>query len=354
MIAQTSTGQCGLCGSSTSKRGMTRHLQACLRKTSPKASSRRNKLTNTEVFHLVVEGRYQPEYWMHLQVPVTATLEDVDIFLRVAWLKCCDHMSIFKIQDENYYSHAHEEQDTPSDDEGEEVEFPSFSEEDMQQILSNSDVPDSVKQILKMSQAELQENMDTVVQVLQNMLSEMLDETGKDGEAIALAKSDTGNAGESLQQFFQIDPSMQEGLDEFFLEGTELGILPPSFMGERECMHYELKDLIEKGMTFRHNYDFGSTTELNLRVVSMYEASIGTDDEPVQVLARNDLPTVYCHQCGEPASLVCSYCISQGEGWLCEKCSRKHDCQNEGMEFAEEMKLPIVNSPRVGVCGYEG
>ena len=186
MIAQTSTGQCELCGSSTSKRGMTRHLQACLRKTSPKASSRRNKLNNTKVFHLVVEGRYQPEYWMHLQVPITATIEDIDIFLRVTWLECCDHMSIFKIRDENYYSHAHEEPDSPFEEE-EDVEFPPFSEEDMQQILSNPDVPDSVKQILKMSQAELEENMDTAVQVLQNALSEMLEETKTDGEAIPLA-----------------------------------------------------------------------------------------------------------------------------------------------------------------------
>jgi hypothetical protein len=35
------------------------------------------------------------------------------------------------------------------------------------------------------------------------------------------------------------------------------------------------------------------------------------------------------------------------EGWLCDECAVGHEC-------GEEMLLPVVNSPRVGVCGYVG
>ncbi len=28
--------------------------------------------------------------------------------------------------------------------------------------------------------------------------------------------------------------------------------------------------------------------------------------------------------------------------------------ENECEDFSEEMRLPVVNSPRMGICGYEG
>ncbi|MEJ5252084.1 MAG: hypothetical protein HPY54_00055 [Chthonomonadetes bacterium] len=46
---------------------------------------------------------------------------------------------------------------------------------------------------------------------------------------------------------------------------------------------------------------------------------------------------------------VCSSCLWEDEenAWLCKECARKHDC-------GEEYFLPVVNSPRVGQCGYTG
>jgi hypothetical protein len=32
---------------------------------------------------------------------------------------------------------------------------------------------------------------------------------------------------------------------------------------------------------------------------------------------------------------------------LCQACAEDHEC-------GEDMQLPVVNSPRVGVCGYAG
>ena len=44
---------------------------------------------------------------------------------------------------------------------------------------------------------------------------------------------------------------------------------------------------------------------------------------------------------------VCTECVFDDGGWLCETCAVKHEC-------GEEMLLPVVNSPRVGMCGYTG
>jgi hypothetical protein len=67
----------------------------------------------------------------------------------------------------------------------------------------------------------------------------------------------------------------------------------------------------------------------------------------VEVLARNDPPPIACLHCGQPATQVCSQCFWEASGTFCERCAKKHKC-------GEEMLLPVVNSPRVGMCGYVG
>lgn len=57
-------------------------------------------------FHLVVEGRDLPMYWMHLEVRTGITLADLDLFLRKTWLECCGHMSAFEIEGQRYVAGA--------------------------------------------------------------------------------------------------------------------------------------------------------------------------------------------------------------------------------------------------------
>jgi len=56
----------------------------------------------------VVEGSYLPYYWMHLELPANATLEDLDSFLRDIWLECCGHLSAFRIEGKEYLSEPSE------------------------------------------------------------------------------------------------------------------------------------------------------------------------------------------------------------------------------------------------------
>lgn len=110
-------------------------------------------------------------------------------------------------------------------------------------------------------------------------------------------------------------------------------------------MNYSLYKLMEQGTTFNYEYDFGSTTQLKLKVISEYQ--IEDADSSIKILARNDPPLIVCENCGNPATYICAYCKYMDEGWLCDECASVHEC-------GEEMLLPVVNSPRVGVCGYVG
>lgn len=115
--------------------------------------------------------------------------------------------------------------------------------------------------------------------------------------------------------------------------------------GDRSIRGVKLGTVLAVGDTCLHDYDFGTTTHLTLRVVAEREGQIGR--RPVTVLARNEPPDVRCDQCGQVATQVCGQCVYANARWLCDACAATHPC-------GEDMLLPMVNSPRVGMCGYTG
>lgn len=113
-----------------------------------------------------------------------------------------------------------------------------------------------------------------------------------------------------------------------------------------KSMNAKLSAVLAPGVVMSHEYDFGTTTELRLAVLGERTGRAGR--EPVRLLARNDPPATVCQECGQPATQVCTECLwEDGGGWFCEECAAEH-------EHDEDMFLPVVNSPRVGMCGYEG
>jgi hypothetical protein len=112
-------------------------------------------------------------------------------------------------------------------------------------------------------------------------------------------------------------------------------------------MQRKLRDILAPGMQFIHEYDFGDTTVLSIKVLGHYQGPI-TGKGPIEILARNDPPEILCEECGKaPAVEICTECQWESKGWLCASCSEEHQCD-------DEMRLPVVNSPRTGVCGYSG
>lgn len=124
---------------------------------------------------------------------------------------------------------------------------------------------------------------------------------------------------------------------------------------ERRDMDVPLRALLEGGMEVTHEYDFGTTTELSIRVADLGYGDTGdehTQDHgyrTIHLLARNESPEIECEACGAPATSVCTEHLSmrEDEAWFCEDCTADHEC--DAHRF-----LPVVNSPRVGVCGYTG
>lgn len=122
----------------------------------------------------------------------------------------------------------------------------------------------------------------------------------------------------------------------------EWGVAP-----NERAMNVTLSEVLTSpGQRFTYQYDFGSTTELVLRVVSVREGNIGRS--PVRLLARNEAPAWSCAVCQAPATHVCPYCLDEGEPFCCTKHVAAHACGEP------EVFLPVVNSPRMGVCGYTG
>jgi hypothetical protein len=208
---------------------MTRHLETCEQRTITEAKTEsRRKAQKIRTFHLLVEGRDLPMYWMHLDVTASTTLATLDRFLRDTWLECCGHLSAFEIGGVRY----------------------------------------------------------------------------------------------------AVDAGMDDGwgMDE-------------------KSMRVRLDRVFSPGQSCSYEYDYGTTTELKLKVIAEREAE--ARGKAIGVLARNTPPVILCEECGKPATNVCSQCIFDGKGWLCDDCVEDHEC-------GEEMLLPVVNSPRVGMCAYTG
>ena len=220
-----SYGKCFLCGGSFAKNGITRHLKACIPKHEAGRTGKRVRL-----FHLRAEGWYRREYWLHLEVPASYQLYDLDTFLRAIWVECCDHLSAFRIGGVFY-------------------------------------------------------------------------------------ELDTGMVDAMWKEFF--GPS-----------------LPTRSMGVK------LYNVLSVGEEFEYEYDFGTTTRLRLKVLGERKGFL--DEQGIRVLARNYAPDYRCKACGKPAAWL--YVYAEPQQVYCERHARERD---EGL-------LPIVNSPRVGCCGYDG
>ena len=110
-----------------------------------------------------------------------------------------------------------------------------------------------------------------------------------------------------------------------------------------KSMNIGVDKILKPRIKMHYEYDFGTTTELELEVIS----TIKTDSNKINILARNNIPDFRCGICNAKAEEVCVQCIWDGKGFVCKKCSKQHKC-------VEPSFLPILNSPRIGMCGFTG
>lgn len=114
---------------------------------------------------------------------------------------------------------------------------------------------------------------------------------------------------------------------------------------EDKDMNVKLGKIFSPGLQMEYEYDFGSTTDLRLTVVE--ERTGKAPARKILIMARNDPPEILCDECGQPATEICTMCLYEDAGLYCDKHAETHKCGTDYM-------LPVVNSPRAGVCGYTG
>ncbi|MGE0883165.1 MAG: hypothetical protein AB7P14_06445 [Blastocatellales bacterium] len=111
----------------------------------------------------------------------------------------------------------------------------------------------------------------------------------------------------------------------------------------------KIERVLSVGDKLVHIYDFGTESETHISVTNVREGK-ATTKRPIALLVRNKQPEVVCIECGKPAGWICQECQIEDEtsGLLCDDCAEDHPHDNYG----EPME--ICNSPRVGMCGYDG
>lgn len=215
---------CRTCGYVGTKASMTKHQATCVGR-QPQAGTAQQHGPVREVFRLRVSGG--GPFWLDLEVPVNATLDDIDDFLRGIWLDCCGHLSEFTV--------------------GPQSDWDDF------------------------------------------------------------------------------DP----------------------FKPPRRKKQPPLSRLLSVGQKFGYTYDMGSSTNLELTVQARESVVAGMAPHAVTLLARNLPPGWTCSKCGAPARWIHSWEYDEQSGLPVFYCGR------HGKSTRDE-QLPVVNSPRMGVCGYEG
>jgi hypothetical protein len=98
-----------------------------------------------------------------------------------------------------------------------------------------------------------------------------------------------------------------------------------------------------------HIYDFGTESVTLIKPVSQREGKPLTA-HPLTLLMRNQPPEFFCQECQQPATALCLECVYEdgAEGLLCARHAAQHPHDGYGEPIA------LVNSPRLGLCGYTG
>jgi hypothetical protein len=218
-LRKQTRGACAFCGRQMTGNGMVKHLSACPKRKEALSESDNQSRKEEKIYHLKVQDAWLSDFWLHLEMRGSATLKDLDSYLRAIWLECCGHLSQFSSK-------------------------------------------------------------------------------GQSGEEIAIDS--------------------------------------------------EVSTVFQQGLELTHIYDFGDSSETQIKVVGVREGRPMTE-HPIFLMARNELPEVESCGCGKPGA------------WLCMDYDDTLDevvilCKEHGEEeeYQDHAMLPIVNSPRTGRCGYNG
>lgn len=149
--------------------------------------------------------------------------------------------------------------------------------------------------------------------------------------------------GRGMWDYFETMELLEKGMIKQYEEMMEnvSGEIPKS---------RKVDKIFYKDLKLEYEYDFGSSTQLLLTVIEEYPLKA---DKKIVLLSRNEPLEWLCDICGKASAT--HICIAHGWGgdsMFCDKCGKKHAKTCE--DFEDYAAMPVVNSPRMGVCAYEG
>lgn len=111
----------------------------------------------------------------------------------------------------------------------------------------------------------------------------------------------------------------------------------------------KIGDVFQRATALEHIYDFGTSSETMVKLVGVREGK-PTTSKAIALMARNKMPKEACIECGQTATHLCLECLYEHETWgtLCETHTKTHPHKDY------DDPIPLVNSPRIGMCGYDG
>ena len=337
-----SKGTCVFCKAELAKNKMTQHLKFCKQRLATLATQeKQSQETKTRIFHILAEGQYNPQYWLHFEVPASASLWSLDDFLKDMWIDDLDHLSGFTINGTNYsteypddFFFSSEEEETEEEDLSEEEEEKALREV-IDEVVSqfaerfasslgipfNSD-PQTAEWVAEIKRPRSVDELIDFLKAERVRIKKEERSVWKDEQDIS---SETRRIRSLTLQYQKL--IVEELLDEV----------------EDRSMEVPLERVLKVGQKFSYIYDYGSSTYINLRVIGEREGIIQKKKEPVQLLAQNTASAFPCTVCGKPATTVAMgyFTDSIADSVFCTECANKQD-EEGGM-------LPIINSPRVGV-----
>jgi hypothetical protein len=119
--------------------------------------------------------------------------------------------------------------------------------------------------------------------------------------------------------------------------------------GRKVGMARKAEQVFQPDVVLTHQYDFGTTSETLVKFVAVRTGK-PTTRHPITLMARNNMPEAECAECGQPAGWLCMECLIEEDEWrmFCARHAEEHPHREYGDPLA------LVNSPRLGMCGYTG